>query len=71
MNEQPYAVGDYFRVYNRRICTSGTITKINKVNLLYDALYEVGTVKQVMHLKIARHHLTGDGVTILKRKATA
>ena len=44
--------GDYFRIYTRRLATQGTVKKVNRVNLIYETVYEVGNVRQVMTLKL-------------------
>lgn len=55
-------VGDEFSTPgSRRVAkTGGTITKISRVNIAYDSVYEM--TGQTMHLKISKHELVGGKV---------
>lgn len=58
-------VGDAFRIYNRYLATSGTITKINRVNFKYSSVY--GLTGEVMNLQGRKSDLFGEGVQIRRR----
>lgn len=69
-----YQIGDSFRVSNRRLHTGGTITRINRVNVQYEAMYQPSPTFTpiVQSLKIARHELDNadivrPGVGVIQR----
>jgi hypothetical protein len=60
-------VGDSFEIYNRRCSARGVITKINRVNVIYDAPYFVTSTSPdgwLRGLKLAKEEFEYDGVRI-------
>jgi hypothetical protein len=65
MNPPPKP-GDHFQISTARLATYSTVKKVNRVNLVYETMYEVGNVHQEMTLKLPLsewanaqiHHIT-------------